>query len=85
MHILIENFLPDKLITLFGVCDLLFTKKLTFYNLAILNLVYRMLMRCIFICMFFSVTINGEPYQIIHLIFSGKICQQHQENVNFIA
>ena len=41
MHIFIDNFLLNREITLFLVCELLFTRKFTFYILANLNLIYR--------------------------------------------
>ena len=34
---------------------------------------------------FFRSTVNGENYQINTLLFSGKVCQLHQESVHFIA
>ena len=40
VHILIENFLLNKLITFFLVCELLFTRILTFYVVTNLSLIY---------------------------------------------
>ena len=89
VHILIENFLLNKEITLFLVWEPLFTRNLTFYVLANLNLIYwptySMYLFLYVAFSFFRSTINEEHCKINILTFSGEICQQHQENVYFLA
>ena len=89
MHILIENFLLNKEITFFLLCELLLARKLTFYILASLNLIYwpnyYMYLFLYVPFSFFRSIVSGEQNQKNISTFSGKLCQQHQENIYFIA